>query len=59
MSNALPELIKLTLLYKVLFCRLVWLTDFFEIQLSNGDICYKTQNIEKDQILHTFVVFLA
>ena len=57
-SNILPRLIKLTLLYKVLWCRLVWLTDFLEIQSAKGDICYKRREIsEKSQILCTFVAF--
>ena len=48
-SNILPRLYY----YKVLLCRLVWLT---EIQSPKGGISNKKQNIEKkNQILCTFV----
>ena len=52
----MSRLTKLALMDKIL-CRLVWLTDFLEIQSPKGDICYKKQNIEKNQTLCTFVAF--
>ena len=35
----------LALLYKVLLCRLVWLTDFLEIQSPKEDVCYRRHKI--------------
>ena len=46
-SNILPRYIKLALLYKVLLRRLVWLTDFLDIQSPKGDIYYKRHEMFK------------
>ena len=61
-QNIFPRLIKLTLLYNISLCRLVWLTEFqlyYVIQLNN--ICHKSHEIlkRKKEIFCTSVaVFL-
>ena len=59
MSNIFPRLIKLAFLYKILLCRLLWLTDFFENQSPKGGICCKIHKIlkKKKQIWCTYVAF--
>ena len=56
-SDIMPSLFKLALLYKVLLCRLVWLADFLKIQSSKGDICSKRCKILKKSNLCAFVAF--
>ena len=58
-SNILPRLVKLTLLYtQVSLCRLVWLTDFLEFNHPRETFASKdTKYISKKQIICTFVAF--